>query len=241
MTGDRGMNSFSIQQCYIIAWRSFKKWWIPLCLISSVILVFEIVPRIILSPETNAIKAFVIESGSTIISAMKTGDVATFDSVIIDFEEMLLAYAGKLATFSAIAFPFVALLTIILLTWANAAVKDSRDGNSLGRTLYITVVHALLSAFKISAFFFCILPGFYIYVRLLFVSLILLEEKECGVDEAIRRSWIMSRGNFWNLLALVVINAFCQVMVAPTIIGLVPVTGFVNTARAAAYQMLQPA
>jgi len=57
--------------------------------------------------------------------------------------------------------------------------------------------------------------------------------------EAIRRSWVMTQGNFWNLLALFIINATCQFMAAPTVIGLIPVTGFVNTARAAAYQMLK--
>jgi len=161
------------------------------------------------------------------------------ETMLLDAQVLVWAYAVKLSKLLLAAFPFIALLSMILLTWANAAVKDRRNKNSSGRMLTITGVHLLLAFVKGLAFAFFILPGFYLYVRLLFVTLILLEEKETGMVEAVRKSWAMTDGNFWNLLTLVCLNGTLQLAVSPTIIGLIPATGFANTARAAAYQMLK--
>ncbi|MBU4128553.1 hypothetical protein KJ582_00365, partial [bacterium] len=51
-------------------------------------------------------------------------------------------------------------------------------------------------------------------------------------------SWQMTRGNFWELFLIVVINTGIQFLSLPTVIGTIPVTGFVNTARAAAFRMI---
>ena len=233
------MKPLSLNTCYSLAWKSFRKWWIPLCLISGFIFVFELVPRLVLLPEMVKLKQTLFENVRQMVSVANSGTLEGFDALILEINEQVLSYSTQLFKWVAILFPFVALLTIVLLMWANMAVKDQRDKNSISRTLYIVVVHVLLAVIKISAFMFCILPGFYIYVRLFFVSLILLEEKETGLVEALTKSWVMTRGNFWNLLGLFVINTACQMAAAPTIIGMIPVTGFVNTARAAAYQMLK--
>ena len=122
--------------------------------------------------------------------------------------------------------------------YANWAVKDRRDaGRPFLFIVYIAVVHVLLAIGKLSAFFFLIVPGVYLYVKLLFVSLIMLEQKK-GALSAIKTSWMMTSGNFWRLFLLVVINALIQFVAVITIVGVIPATGFVNTARAAAFRML---
>ncbi|MDH3346455.1 MAG: hypothetical protein OEL75_04645 [Kiritimatiellaceae bacterium] len=233
------MTVFSLKQCYTVAWRSFKKWWIPLCLISGFILIFELIPRILLNPEMVELKQKVFELFQLLFSLNNLESLERIDALMLEMNQQFIGYSIQLIKLMGVAFPFVALLTVILLTWANAAVKDQRNKNSLGRMLYIALVHVLLAGMKMIAFLFCVLPGVYIYVRLLFVSLILLEEREAGLIEALSRSWLMTRGNFWNLFGLTAINAVFQMAAAPTVIGLIPVTGFVNTARAAAYQMLK--
>jgi hypothetical protein len=55
-TKGKCMNTFSLKECYAVAWRAFKKWWIPLCLISGFILTFEIIPRIMTTAETAELR-----------------------------------------------------------------------------------------------------------------------------------------------------------------------------------------
>ncbi len=229
------MGTLSLKKCYSLSWKSFSKWWIPLCLISTLVLLFEIGPRIMLRSETVALE----QAFADAVLVFKTGTLEEMEAVLFDIRAKGLVYAGKLSKVLLAAFPFIALLSMILLAWANAAVKDRRSKNSSGRMLTITGVHLLLAFVKGLAFAFFILPGFYLYVRLLFVTLILLEEKETGMVDAIQKSWAMTRENFWSLLALICLNGTFQLAVSPTIIGLIPATGFANTARAAAYQMLK--
>ncbi len=229
------MNTLSLKKCYSLSWKSFSKWWIPLCLISAFILLFEIGPRILLHPETVALKQAFVE----VVEVVKTGTLEEIEAMLIEAQEESWAYTLKLSKLLLVALPFIALLSMILLTWANAAVKDQRNGTTPKQLFHITGVHLLLTFVKGLAFAFFILPGFYLYVRLLFVTLILLEEKEIGMMDAIRKSWAMTTGNFWSLLTLICLNGTLQLAVAPTLIGLIPATGFANTARAAAYQMLK--
>ncbi len=229
------MNALSLKKCYSLSWKSFSKWWIPLCLISTFVLLFEIGPRIMLRPEIAALE----ESVGEIISVFETGTLEEMEILLVETQAGVFAYSVKLFKLLLAAVPFIALLTVVLLTWANAAVKDQRNKNSFRRMLTITGIHLLLMLVKGIAFAFFILPGFYLYIRLLFVSLIMLEEKETGMMEAIQKGWVMTRGSFWSLLTLICLNGTLQLAVAPTIIGLIPVTGFANTARAAAYQMLK--
>lgn len=234
------MNTFSLLECYAVAWRAFRKWWIPLCLISGFILIFEITPRIMLAADKTDLVQRFSESIGPLMTAASEQDLETQDALVMGLLEPLSNYLAGTLKWLAVVAPFVAVLTIILLMWANAAVKDHRERNTIGRTLYVTVVHVFLSLVKMTAFLFLLVPGFFIYVRLLFVSLIMLEDKTCGMLEAIRRSWAMTEGNFWPLLGLFVINSTSQMVMALTVIGVIPVTGFANTARAAAFQMLKP-
>jgi len=87
-------------------------------------------------------------------------------------------------------------------------------------------------------FFLFIVPGIYIYVRLFFVSLVMIESK-CGAREAAVTSWRMTGGhNFWPLTILLMMNVGVNAVAGVTVIGLVPSVGFTNTARAHAFQTL---
>jgi uncharacterized membrane protein len=91
---------------------------------------------------------------------------------------------------------------------------------------------------KLAATLLLVIPGLYLYVRLMFVSLVMLEDRSAGAARAARASWRLSRGNFWSLLLLVLMNTGVQLLAAPSILGLIPATGFASAARASAFTLL---
>jgi hypothetical protein len=198
-------------------------------------MVFEVGPRMLLRPEAAAFKAAVSEN----LAVLTSGTVPDQMAILENFQAACWTYVIKLSKVTLMVLPFVAVLSIILLMWGNIAVKDRRGENSFGRLCYIAWIHVWLVLIKFTAFLFFIFPGVFLYIRLLFVDLVLLEDKEQGVLNAVKKSWALTDENFWELLALLSINTVFQMIMAPTIIGLIPATGFVNTARAAAYQMLK--
>lgn len=224
----------NVFKCYALAWQSFSKWWIPLCLISGIIIVFQVLPRIL-------VRTDVTELGITARGCL-TAFVENDRDRLLDSTEQLADQTGmlmrKLIRFTLWSFPLIALLTVALLMYANRAVKNRREpGRGLLVMLYIALVHTVVAVGKLLAFFVFVLPGVYLYVRLVFVSLVMLEDG-CGAAEAIRKSWQMTRGNFWELFLLLLMNTGIQMVALPTVIGAIPSTGFVNTARAAAFRML---
>lgn len=225
----------SVTDCYALAWRSFSKWWIPLCLISGVLLVCQVVPRIVTRTETSGLKASVRE----VIAAVQAGDIDTVARLSERVSSQAFAMVQRVLALATYALPAVALVTVVLLMVANWAVRDERGKRPpAARLVIIAVVHVVLAVVKALVFVIMFPLGVYIYIKLLFVSLIMLEEKSRAVD-AIRASWRMTEGHFWRLLLLVLMNIGLQVLALPTVIGEIPVTGFANTARAAAYRMLK--
>ena len=224
----------SVIGCYGLAWRSFAKWWIPLCLISGIIVVFQVVPRIHLRADVDELKTTTL----SLVTALLENDQAALERMSPTMIAQTTVVMRKRAIIALCLFPFVALLTVVLLMYANWAVKNKRgERQSLTTLVYVAFVHVTLAIAKLLAFLFFFLPGAYLYIKLLFVSLIMLEEKE-GAGAAMRISWQMTRGNFWKLFLLVLGNTGIQLLALPTIIGEVPATGFANTARAAAFRMI---
>ena len=224
----------SVVDCYALAWRSFAKWWIPLCLLSGFIFVVQIVPRILVRADVNELKA----ATRSLVTAALENDQVELEEVLSEVAAQTDVLMRKLATYGLCLFPVVALLTIILLAYANWAVKGRREERKPVHTLvYIAFVHVVLAIVKLMAFLFFFLPGAYLYIKLLFVSLIMLEEKR-SAPAAIRISWQMTAGNFWKLFLLVLMNSAIQLLALPTILGEIPATGFANTARAAAFRMI---
>jgi len=222
----------SLKQCYSLAWKSFAKWWIPLCLISAFIFIFEFIPRLLLQKDVSAF----LNATHAYAAALSTGQSAQVKQEAIATQASILI--GKFMKIMPYIFPFIAFLTVILLMYANWAAKNKREArNPLFNLIYIAFVHVVLAVVKLITFFLLFFPGAYLYVKLLFVSLVMLESKK-GAGEAIKLSWRMTNGNFWKLFLLVVINTMIQLLGLAMVIGIIPATGFVNTARAAAFRLL---
>lgn len=229
-----GKNKNILSESYKLAWKSFQKWWIPICLISLFIFVFEIIPKIHLSSEFNNLE----KTTQKLIKSLLQDDTQRAKLLIFEVQYKSRLILKKIIQSTAIVFPFIALGTIILLMTANWATKDKKGEKKSFITLaYIACIHILLACIKLIAFLLFIIPGIYLYVKLLFVSLLMLEE-DMNVWQAVKKSWQLSAGYFTELFLLVVINAILQCILLFTVVGVIPGTGFVNTVRAAAFQLL---
>jgi len=224
-----------IIECYRFAWNSFTKKWLILCFISGLIVGLEVIPRIVTLPEWNSL----YRSSEKLMLSILKGDQAQF-YIIAPLVKLKASYlVHKLLKYTLPVVPLLALLTIILLLQANRTTKISGSDTPKPFTflLYIALIHIMLSIIKMAAFIIFIVPGIYLYIRLLFVSLVMLDQNK-GVWSSIKKSYKMTMGNFWRLLFLVIINTLIQLGASFTLIGLIPATGFVNTVRAAAFRTL---
>jgi membrane-associated HD superfamily phosphohydrolase len=231
---NRPVKKIRIGPCYGLAWKSFAKWWIPLCLISGVLFVFGLLPKILAAPKVQAVQAAAME----FFDATARQDLNDMELASDRMNQQVWEMATSMGQVTLYLFPAVALLTVILLMYANRAVKDERRRDNPPLWLaYVTLVHVIEVAVKTLAFCLLIVPGVYLYVKLFFVSLVMLERKK-GAFAAIAQSWRMTRGNFWTLLLLILLNCLIQAVAGSTVIGVIPATGFANTARAAAFRTL---
>lgn len=220
--------------CYRVGWRSFSKWWIPICLISGVIFVFNILPRLLITDEVELIT----RSLRMLLTGMADANTIQMERSVDQMMQQLSELCFDLARYSGLAMPFIAVFTALLLIVANFAVKDRRDKQGVFYTLYIAGVNVVLAVVRVVPFFLFVVPGIYVYVRLFFVSLVMIEGRT-GAWEAVRTSWRLTGGrNFWPLTILLLMNVGVNAVAGVTVIGLIPSVGFTNTARAAAFQQL---
>lgn len=223
-----------VTQCYGLAWKSFSKWWIPLCLISCIIFAVRIVPMMLMRVDSGEWRITMREC----MDAIAENDQAGLDEVSLKARAQAATLIRELSRLGMFTFPLIAFFTVVLLMYANWAVKNRLEKRRpFFNLVYIALVHVILAIAKLLAFFLFFFPGAYLYVKLLFVSLVMLESEK-GAGAAIRISWRMTRGNFRQLFLLVLMNAGVQLLSLPTVIGIIPATGFANTARAAAFRML---
>ena len=226
--------SLSLKKCYSKAWKSFAKWWIPLCLVAGFLMLFEWVPKQLAKAETQAFN----QTLSEVATALENDDMAQLEEGLDVLAESLSAYTAKLLAFSLYAAPFVALLSVLLVGISLAAVKNRRQRFTPKQIATVALVQLVLAFSKILLLFVFFPLGVFIYIKLYFVSLLMLEGNP-SPGAAIKGSWNMAAGNFWPLFGLVAINGLLQFALALTLIGFIPATGFVGTVRAAAFTMLR--
>ncbi len=224
----------SLKTCYTKAWKAFAKWWIPICLIASVLMVFQLGPKQLAKAESSAVGQILEQ----IVAAFEQNDLDRIEDLVAELNETTWAYAEKVMLFALYALPFAALLSILLLSTSVMAVKNQRTRYPPGRIVVIALVNMVIAFAKLLLIFLLFPLGFFLYIKLYFVTLLMLEEA-LSPGKAIEKSWKMTSGNFWPLFGMAAINGTLQLAMAPTLIGLVPAIGFANTSRAAAYSILR--
>jgi hypothetical protein len=256
-------------ECYRLAWKSFAKWWIPLCLISAGILVFKLGPKLVTSGSQKRMMAGAI----AVFRATLEGDTFAAENHSFQLRKDVKTFVRDLLRVTGAALPFVAILWSVLLLYANRAVKDHKKKQPVLRVLLVAIWRLALAALKllpllvavaiisllaargkpvpwlhwyhavlILLFVFVISTVWfcYTYVKLLFVPLIMFDG-ETGGRAACRGSWRQTQGYFGVLLLVCFLNGFVQAALAVTVIGAIPGLSFVETVRAAAFRMTLPA
>ena len=225
----------NLKSCYSNAWKAFAKWWIPLCLVAAFLLVFEWIPKLSSKVESQQLA----QALSEIKTAAQNDSFDLMDEQLLELNQILSAYAKKTFTIALYALPFVALLSVLLIGTALMAVKNQRQRLAPKQVVVVASIRLILAVIKVLLLFFLFPLGVYLYIKLYFTILLMLEEK-CSPAKAIQTSWKMTAGNFWTLLGLVSINSTLQLLMGLTIVGFIPATGFTQTTRATAFTMLNP-
>ncbi len=230
-----GFRKLQLGACYSQAWKSFSKWWIPLCLLAALLMFFEWIPRLSARGESQQL-AQALSEVVAVYSGGEQSDMAL--EQLEEVSEALSDYSQKLLRFSFYAAPFVALLSVALIGTALMAVDDRRTRLAPKRVLAIGAAQLGLAIVKMFLLVFLFPLGVFVYIQLYFAIPLMLEEG-ASASEAIRESWRMTRGNFWRLFGLVSINTLIQFLMGLTLVGFIPATGFAQTARAAAFKLLR--
>lgn len=225
---------FNLAACYVKAWKAFAKWWIPICLIAGGLMIFEWLPKQLTKAESSAASQTI----GQIVTAFEQNDLERVEEQMVELNEVFWIYAKTIATFTLYAAPFVAVLTIVLLCMSVMAVKDRRIRYAPGRVLWVAVLNLFMAFAKVFLLFLIFPLGIYIYIKLYFVTLVMMEEGK-SFFEAIQRSWDLSTGVFWPLFGMVALNGILQLVMLPTLVGLIPASGFTHTVRTSAFELLR--
>jgi hypothetical protein len=226
--------TLSIKSCYSKAWTSFAKWWIPICVIAGFLMVFQWIPKQLAKTESTAMH----QSLSNISAAFDQGDYSQLEALTEQLTATWMDYTQRVLVFSLYATPFALLLTVLLIATSLMAARNQRIKFSAVRIAIVSLAHLGFALVKILLIFLLFPLGLFVYVKLFFVSLLMLEEGAMPLAAA-KESWRMTDGNFWSLFSLAALNSLLQFALLPTVIGLIPATGFVNTARAEAFTILR--
>jgi hypothetical protein len=246
------------------AWKGFKGWWIPLCIISFFLLMTQSwIPNKIVeglpelgvfnyprqelqlleaSPAMNKrpanierISQQVNETADRIVSYFKRSEVQEQLSILIHKIVIIFVIASFLAIF----------IHLVLILFSRAACESSeglstrqRCRTALRKAPKLYLSYLTLGMIKVIPWLFWIIPGVIVYIRLYFTGFIILEESS-NPFKASQRSWQLTKGHFgavFTIFMLTVLLDFIGIMTAG--VGLIPGTSVKYTLRASMYNQL---
>ena len=248
------MIKLNINLCFQEAWRGFKGWWIPLCVVATIILLSQSwLPKKLLSNEISKFEPYreayqefrseFFKNPSQFIEInneyLKRNIEITLrpetEEAILQLLKMGIIVMGVLAV-------FIALLNIFMIIIAKASVQKNKKDITLkkdfSKSFYLFFSYLLLAIIKMVPFFFCILPGVYIYIKLYYTGFIITEESANPLA-SIPKSWKMTEGNFFPVFFIFCITLAVNLVTIMTIIGIIPGSSFNYTLRAASYEQLK--
>jgi hypothetical protein len=258
-----------LRACYRQAWKGFRSWWIPLCLIAFIGQIVNYLPQFLAEHALD--KEGFLDHVWALAQAVQSDNT---DAILYHFEviktegtlfgQTLLLY---FLYFLPIALPVAVLLIIFSLKASSKDGLDVKEDTKAAGRRGIHVLLASLLAIGIislpfvasavfsrwfllsyqprpaqalitisSIFFLASFVVVYLYTLLFFAPQLAADGH--GPVRAMLASCRMVKGSFFKVFLLIMINVILQALSLPTVIGLIPVTAFVNTARGAAYYQL---
>jgi hypothetical protein len=251
-------SALDIGACFREAWRGFKGWWIPLCLVATILVALNSVWAVrwffreelpALQPYQQAWRTYVVE---VLSDPLDTASVfAAADRMLLrvaditdqpETQAALRQMRRKIMRLFAALFIIVSALHVLMVIMAKASVHTPQERTlrrDTRRTLLLTLSYAVMALAKILPFCCCILPGLYVYTKLYFSDFI-ITETSANPLRAMAQSWRMTEGNFWRIFLLLLVTLTTHVASLLTM-GLAEIPGrpFEYTLRAAAYRQLR--
>lgn len=117
-------------------------------------------------------------------------------------------WVGKLSLAGIFVFLVNNYLVVVGGRMLHAAVYNERVDmtaefkNARHTYLYYLGVNIVYSLIVTIGCLFCVLPGIFLAVRLMFAPMIAINHPELTFSEAFTRSWQMTKGHFWQLIGL---------------------------------------
>ena len=248
------MNKLDLNEVIKNGNKGFKLWWFPLCAVSAILLFTNnFLPSLIASNfEEMSLLTDVFEIIKRNFENLSQGH--SFDLVLdrcinqlnifySKTENILKAWAlfyKVMLMFSAIGI-IAMVFQIATLIFAKASITEKKDltiKRDFSRIIILSFSYSLLSFIKGFAFVFLIIPGIYLYVKLYFTGFLILE-KSANPFSAMKKSWQMTEGNFWQITLLFLITLGVNIISGITLIGFIPGNSYNYALRAAAYKKLK--
>jgi len=250
------MKKINLNLCFKEAWNGFKGWWIPLCLVSTTIMISQIsLPKKIVQNELEVLKPYEqaynelkeeVFNFNTLKHLNRT--LKSYDNFMVEcFEissqpETKLALRNLLIKIVLILGVIVSILNLLMIILAKASVEPDKKKRTVKRNLshgiILSFVYIFLAFVKIIPFVFCILPGIYLYCKFFFTGFIITEESANPIS-AMVKSWKMTKGNFFEVFIIFIIIIAVDIVSIISIVGVIPGRSYNYTLRAAAYRQLK--
>lgn len=227
------------------AWKGFKGWWIPLCIVSAILLFSqEWLPTLVIKEfeEATVIDSF-IQEYETLSNRIQSGynplhATTNFmdNIVILNAQPETKTLYKKIMIFFAILLLCVCSLHVIIILMSKFSVSKNKEKitKHAGKPLILLPSYLLLSIIKVPCMIIPI-PGWFFYVKLYFTGFI-ITEKSANPFTAMAKSWKMTNGIFWPTFFIFFITLAIDFLSLITIIGFIPGTSFKYTLRASLYK-----
>lgn len=168
-----------------------------------------------LSKKHGLIIAVVLLAAGLITQALSSAGFpwgAYFEAIANNDQDSLMDIANSMNSLNAMSILSsivtmaitAGLFGIVLKITKGSMTQFDLSGFKMPAMTYINYILASIavSIIVLIGTCFCIIPGVYLGVRLLFVGSHILEHPEDGFSGAFEKSWNMTKGNFWNLFLL---------------------------------------
>ena len=99
----------SVISCYALAWRSFSKWWMPICVISGIMVVLQVIPRIVVRADMTELEI----TARRLVTAVLEDDHVALEKIAPKVAAQTGLLTRRFTTYGLCLFPLVALLTDI--------------------------------------------------------------------------------------------------------------------------------
>jgi hypothetical protein len=238
--------NIQVSKAFAEAWKGFKGWWIPLCIISSILFFSQKWLPALVIQEFSEVRIVDSYKQEYQILSQKLDSGSNPAYAISHFMEQIAQLNNspetqmlfkKILGFMGMLFLFVCVLHVIIILMSKFSVSTGKERikDHIGKPFKLTPSYILLTIIKIIPFLFCFIPGFYFYVKLYFTGFI-ITEKSVNPFTAMVKSWKMTNGIFWPTFAIFMVTLVIDFLSLITIIGFIPGTPFKYTLRASLYK-----